>query len=173
MAWNRLKSLKNKLESNQTYRSHYVESTSKVIQNGYAEKVPQGTQPKEGRRELKRYGVLFTCMASRAIQLEVAATLETDSLINALRRFVCRRDPIRQLRSDQGTNFVGARRELKEALDELSHTKIRSELQRHGCDRFVFKLNVPSASHMGGCGNARSVQFVMCWRPYYRVMARS
>ena len=99
---------------------------------------------KEGRKEQKRYGVLFTCMASRAIHLEVAATLETDSFINALRRFICRRGPIRQLRSDQGTNFVGARRELKEALDELNHTKIRSELQRHGCDWFqVFKLNVP------------------------------
>jgi len=78
---------------------------------------------KEGRKELKRYGVLFTCMASRAIHLEVAATLETDSFINALCRFICRRGPIRQLRSDQGTNFVGARRELKEALDELNHTK--------------------------------------------------
>ena len=44
---------------------------------------------KEGRKELKRYGVLFTCMASRAIHIEVAATLETDSFINALRRFLC------------------------------------------------------------------------------------
>ena len=105
---------------------------------------------KEGRKELKRYGVLFTCMASRAIHIEVAATLETDSFISALRRFICRRGPIRQLRSDQGTNFVGARRELKEALDELNHVKIRSELQRHNCDWFVFNMNVPSASHMGG-----------------------
>ena len=105
---------------------------------------------REGRKDLKRYGVLFTCMASRAVHVEVVATLETDSFINAFRRFISRRGPIRQLRSDHGTNFVGARRELKVALEELDHDKIRSVLQRHDCDWFVFKMNVPSASHMGG-----------------------
>ena len=64
-----------------------------------------------------RYGLLFTCMASRAI-------------------------------SDQGTNFVGARRELKQVLDKFNHIKIGSELQHHGRDWSVFKLNVPSASHV-------------------------
>ncbi|XP_067055873.1 uncharacterized protein [Acropora muricata] len=77
---------------------------------------------KEGRKELKRYGVLFTCLASRAVHLETASTLETDSFINAFRRFVCRRGPVRQLRCDRGTNLVGASRELKEALAELIMT---------------------------------------------------
>ena len=96
------------------------------------------------------HGVLFTCMASRAVHIEVAASLETDSFVNALRRFLSRRGPIRQLRSDQGTNFVGAKRELKEALKELNGDAIRKELLRNNCDWFEFKMNVPSASHMGG-----------------------
>ena len=45
---------------------------------------------------------------------------------------------------------MGASRELRAALNELDHDKIRGELQRHDCDWFVFKMNVPSASHMGG-----------------------
>jgi len=105
---------------------------------------------KEKRKELKRYGALFTCMVSRAIHIEVTHSLDTDSFINALRRFICRRGPIRQLRSDQGTNFVGARNELKEALSELDHSKISREMLQQNCDYFSFKMNVPSASHMGG-----------------------
>ena len=105
---------------------------------------------KEGRKELKRYGVLFTCMSSRAIHLETAASLDTDSFINALRRFLSRRGPVRQLRSDNGTNFVGARRELKEALQEMDESRIKEELLKSQCDWIKFEMNVPAASHMGG-----------------------
>ena len=45
---------------------------------------------KDGRKELKRYGMLFTCMASRAVHIETANSLETDAFINALRRFISR-----------------------------------------------------------------------------------
>ena len=105
---------------------------------------------KEGRKEMKRYGVLFTCMASRAIHLEIATSLTTDSFLNAYRRFVCRRRPIQQLRSDQGTNFVGAKNELEAALHEMNHNKIQRELLKDNCDWFAWKMNVPHASHMGG-----------------------
>ena len=71
---------------------------------------------KEGRRELKRYGTLFTCMASRAIHIEVAHSMQTDSFLQALRRVIARGGPIRELCSDQGTSFVGAENEFKGAL---------------------------------------------------------
>ena len=105
---------------------------------------------KEGRKEIKRYGVLVTCMASRAIHIETANTLETDSFINALRRFQAKRGPIRQLRSDRGTNFVGAQRELQEALSEMDEDKVRNTLLEENCEWVSFKMNPPSASHMGG-----------------------
>lgn len=58
---------------------------------------------KEGQKELKRWGLIFTCLYSRAIHLETLNSVETNAFINALRRFY---QPKRQLRSDQGTNFM-------------------------------------------------------------------
>ena len=43
---------------------------------------------KEGRKELKRWGLIFTCLSSRAIHLETLNTMETNSFINALCRFI-------------------------------------------------------------------------------------
>ena len=69
---------------------------------------------------------------------------------------------MRQLRSDQGTNFVGAKNELQQALSTLEYEKIRQELVKN-CDWVDFKMNVPEASHMGGAWERqiRTVQNVL------------
>ena len=115
------------------------------------------------RKEVKRYGVIFTCMASRGVHLEVAHTMETDSFINAYRRFTSRRGPVRQLRSDQGTNFTGANGELKKCLKELDDQKITSQLLKDNCDWVSFNMNTPYSSHMGGAWERqiRSVRNVL------------
>ncbi|KAL7849158.1 hypothetical protein SRHO_G00207810 [Serrasalmus rhombeus] len=98
---------------------------------------------KERRKELKRYGLLLTCMCSRAVHIEMLDDLTTDAFINALRSFIAIRGMVRQIRCDQGTNFVGARREFAEALKEEDQEKLK-EL---GCE---FIMNTPASSHMGG-----------------------
>ena len=105
---------------------------------------------KEKRSQVKRYGVLFTCLASRSVHLETANSLNTSSFINALSRFLNRRGPVRQLRCDQGTNFVGARNELKDALKEMDQCRIHEYTVQHGAEWVPFQMNVPHASHMGG-----------------------
>jgi hypothetical protein len=107
---------------------------------------------KDGRKELKRYGVLFTCLNSRAIHLKLANSLETDLFLNALRRFIARCGPVREIRSDRGTNLIGAAKELKDALKEMDDAKINKYLCRHSDTDWLvrWKPNPPAASHMGG-----------------------
>ena len=102
---------------------------------------------KDGRKEVKRYGVLFTCLSSRAVHLEVATSLETDTFLNVLRRFIARRGQIRTLKSDNGTNCVGAEKELRVSLSEMNQDTIESNLRRKSID---WSFNPPTASHMGG-----------------------
>jgi hypothetical protein len=105
---------------------------------------------KEGPKTLKRYGLIFTCLCSRAVHLETLNSMETNSFIDALRRFVNRRGKVRELRSDQGTNFVGAKNELRLALDELDYKRIHEYLLKNDCDWIEFNMNTPKSSHMGG-----------------------
>ncbi len=105
---------------------------------------------KEGRSQRKRWGCLFTCLVTRAVHIETANSLSTDSFINAYRRFIGRRGPVRILCSDCGTNFVGAKSEMEAGLPEMNHGHIRGELLKDNCNWVEFNMNVPHASHMGG-----------------------
>jgi len=102
---------------------------------------------KRGRNLLKRYGVIFTCMAIRAVHLEMLSSLDTDSFINGLRRFIARRGQVLELRSDNGTNFVGAERELREEIERWNQTLISNTLLQKG---IKWSFNPPTGSHHGG-----------------------
>ena len=105
---------------------------------------------KEGRNEVKRYGAIFTCFSCRGIHIESTKLMDTNSFILALRRFLGRRGPVRSIRSDNGGNFVGTEEEMKKALQEMDHSRIRAYLLRHSCDWIEWRKNPPEASHMGG-----------------------
>ena len=98
------------------------------------------------RRTEKRYGLLATCMATRAIHLEVVHSLDTDSCIMALRRFFARRGRPSIIVSDNGTNFVGSCRELRAELRAMEKD-IAEKLSAFEVD---WRFNPPAASHMGG-----------------------
>jgi len=100
-----------------------------------------------GRATEKRYGVVFTCVESRAIHLEVANSLDTSSFINVLRRFIARRGRPHLIRSDNGTNLVGGNTELKRSIREWNQSQISQTMQQHDIE-WIF--HPPSASHFGG-----------------------
>lgn len=60
----------------------------------------------------KRWAIMFSCLTTRAIHIEVIEEMSSSSFINALRRFEAIRGPVKVFRSDKGTNFVGAADEL-------------------------------------------------------------
>ena len=62
---------------------------------------------KRARSQVKRHGVLFTCLVTRAIHIEVAQSMDNDSFVNSMYRFIARRGIPRVIRSNNGTNFVG------------------------------------------------------------------
>ena len=93
---------------------------------------------------VKRWGALFTCLNSRAVHLELATSLESDHFINVLRRFINRRGPPKFMYSDSGTNFIGAEREMREAIANWNEEHIQRELSQRGCQ---WKFQTPKASH--------------------------
>ena len=102
---------------------------------------------KQGRKRIKRWVSLFTCMTVRCVHLEVVESLKTDDFINALQRFISRRQKPKKLHSDCGTNFKGAAKELKEKLKKLNQTKIGEFCTSKEIE---WNFNPPSAPHMGG-----------------------
>ena len=77
---------------------------------------------------------------SRAVHIKVTNPLDTDSFLG----FIARQGPVRSIRSDNGTNFVGA------ANDEMNHEQVKYYLHKNGSDWITRKNNPPAASHMTG-----------------------
>ena len=85
-----------------------------------------------GQAESKRWAMMFCCMSSRAVHIEVIESMDTSSCINALRRFFAIRGPAKQLISDCGTNFIGACKELGMSQNQPDAT-VQRYLNQQGC----------------------------------------
>lgn len=114
---------------------------------------------KIGRSQVKRWVALFTCMVIRAVHVEVAASLSTESCKLAIRRFIARRGAPTQIYTDHGTNFVGASRELANQLATMNREL--AETFTNTNTRWFFIP--PSSPHMGGAWErmVRSVKTAM------------
>ena len=102
---------------------------------------------KSGQQKNKVYGVIFTCLATRAIHLEVASSLSTDSCVMAIRRMISRRGHPGEIYSDNGTNLRGGDLELKNAVASLDQSYLWSVLSAKAIH---WHFNPPSCPHMGG-----------------------
>ena len=84
-------------------------------------------QVKHFRKVAKKWIYLFTCFSTRAVYLEIVSTLDTQSCLDAIHRFVAGRGYPKTILSDNGTNCVGAAREFCELFVALKGTQLKED----------------------------------------------
>lgn len=109
-----------------------------------------------GSKCSKCYISLFVCFSTKALHLELVSDLSSQAFIQALRRFVSRRGKPAKLYSDNGSNFIGAQRELGEFLIG-NKSKL---IETCAMDKMEWQFLPPYAPHFGGLWEAgvRSVK---------------
>ena len=85
---------------------------------------------KVGRKKTaKHYGLLFTCLNSRAIYCELPADATTMEFLQVLRRFFSYRGYPKVMISDDGSQMVGAERELRLMIEGFDKAKLKEFCQ--------------------------------------------
>ena len=104
---------------------------------------------------LKGYLAIFVCLATKAIHIEVVSDQSTPTLIAALKRFCAIRGLPRNIYTDNGSNFIGARHCLHDLylFLQLPSTSeaLRSSLME---DRVAWHTIPQRAPHFGGIWEA-------------------
>ena len=82
----------------------------------------------------KGYGVLFNCLVSRAVYIDLAEGYDVGSFMMVLRRFVSLRGYPRKMISDAGTQLVAAGKELKAIVHSWEWDNIKKFGKQEGMD---------------------------------------
>ena len=132
-----------------------------------------------GCSNVKRLGVVFICMASRACHIDIVPDFPTDAFLQCFVRFIARRGLYcHVLYSDQGTNFKGCDAKFKRLMKlsgqrapnianlpvipkAVDRDRVAQCLSRKGVD-IQWRFNVPKSPHAGGSWEigVRSVKFI-------------
>jgi len=83
-----------------------------------------------GQRAHKAFILVFICLVTRAVHLEVVSDYTAEAFLATLRRFTSRRGLCETLWSDCGTNFVGADTQLRSlfSASNKAHRQIVNQL---------------------------------------------
>jgi len=100
-----------------------------------------------GRKSVKAYICVFICFASKAVHLELVSELTTSAFLAALDRFISLRGKPSVIYSDNGTNYVGAERELRVFYESLQGSDVGDHLAK---DAIGWSFSPPHGPHFGG-----------------------
>ncbi|GFW16552.1 integrase catalytic domain-containing protein [Trichonephila clavipes] len=120
------------------------------IKNKYQRKGP----------EIKVYVCIFICLVTKAIHLEIISDLTSQALIAALKRFISRRGKCHKIFSDNGTNMIGANREIK-ALSKLVRDREESLFAFFAEEGIEWSFIPPRSPNWGGLweANIKSLKY--------------
>lgn len=107
-------------------------------------------QTQETRTE-KGYVAVFVCLVTRAVHLEAVTGMTSEAFIAAFSRFCARRGICAKMYSDNGTTFVGANKEMLEAMLTWQQKETLDYVQSRGTE---WHFITPSAPFQGGIWEA-------------------
>ncbi|XP_045493308.1 uncharacterized protein LOC123692589 [Colias croceus] len=112
-------------------------------------------------RTTKGYIVVFVCMVTKAIHLEIVSELTSSAFLSALRRMAARRGTPKHIYSDNGTNFVKTNRIMSEEYEQLQSIFNNSFYREITDMKIEWHFNAPAWPTAGGLWEraVRSVKY--------------
>lgn len=114
---------------------------------------------------VKAYITLFVCMVTMAVHLDLVTSLSTDAILATLRRFISRRGCCSTIHSDNGRNFVGAKKELTDLYRFFRQDMVKHSLIEVSAQLGIRWQFIPSYSpHFGGLweGSIKCMKHHIC-----------
>lgn len=100
------------------------------------------------KKLVKSYLCVFICLSTKALHLELAIDLSTNSFLNAFKRFISRRGKCSMIFSDNGTTFVGANNELHTFINQAATQGVFVDF--FTTQHVTWKFIPPRSPHFGG-----------------------
>lgn len=108
--------------------------------------------------EIKVYVCIFICLVTKAVHLELISDLTSQALIATLKRFASRRGKCHRIYSDNGTNMVGANRELN-SLFKIVRNQDESLFAFFAEEKIEWSFIPPRSPNWGGLWEANIKAF--------------
>lgn len=106
-------------------------------------------------RHTKAYICVFVCMCTKAVHLEAVKGLTNVAFMACLKRFISRRGKPAHIHSDNGTNFVGAARQLDNIYELLRTEEAQAHITNFcTTENIQWHFNPARAPHFGGIWEA-------------------
>ena len=108
------------------------------------------------RVRLKVWGIVFSCMASRAIHADIVSDMSAEGFLLAYQRFTSLRGHPSKVWSDPGTNFVGAKPALEDLyrfLENLERSGVEEKAAKNGT-KWSWKIHPADSPHRNGAAEA-------------------